>query len=204
MIHYTPEQREFLKSYIPGHSYRQIAEEFSRRYTPITMKQAQAFCKNNRIATGRGGYFRKGQPSWNKGKHIEIKGRMREMMFKKGNIPWNHRPVGSERINVDGYIEIKTGEPHTWEMKHRLVYREHFGEIPPGYIVIFKDGNRLNLDPDNLAAISRAENARINKMGIGKLGKEVWETALLIAKLSIAGTRRREVKHGTDDIQDEE
>ena len=32
-------------------------------------------------------------------------------MFKKGNVPANHRPIGSERITVDGFVEIKV-VPH--------------------------------------------------------------------------------------------
>ena len=34
--------------------------------------------------------------------------RTKATRFKKGDKPGNHRKVGSERITVDGYIEIKT------------------------------------------------------------------------------------------------
>ena len=30
--------------------------------------------------------------------------------FKKGNVPKCHRPVGSERVNVDGYVEVKVAD----------------------------------------------------------------------------------------------
>ncbi len=38
-------------------------------------------------------------------------------MFAKGNVPPNHRPVGSERISKDGYIEVKVAEPKQVEIK---------------------------------------------------------------------------------------
>ncbi len=192
MIRYTPEQRQFLMEYIPGHSFQEIAEEFSRKFVPLTTSQVKAFCHNNKIKTGRGGWFVKGQPSWNKGKHIGIHGRMRETMFKKGNRPWNYKPIGSERINVEGYTEVKTKDPRTWRLKQRIVYEEYFGKIPKGYIVTFKDGDKQNFDPDNLAAISQAENVRMNQLGICHPGKEMWDTAILIARLQIANCRRKE------------
>ena len=45
-------------------------------------------------------------------------------MFAKGNVPPNHRPVGSERISKDGYIEVKVAEPNKWRLKQRVVYEE--------------------------------------------------------------------------------
>lgn len=55
--------------------------------------------------------------------------------FKKGHVPKNHKPVGYERITRDGYIEVKTAEPNVFELKHRLVWIEHNGEIP--LVIIF-------------------------------------------------------------------
>ena len=80
--------------------------------------------------------------------------------FKKGHIPKNHKPVGYERITRDGYIEVKTAEPNVFELKHRLVWIEHNGEIPPGYNIQFKDGNRQNVSIENLYMISRSEQLK--------------------------------------------
>lgn len=43
----------------------------------------------------------------------------RKTMFRKGNIPANHKPIGYERINADGYIEVKVAEPNKFRLKHR-------------------------------------------------------------------------------------
>ena len=49
--------------------------------------------------------FKKGQVPWNKG--IKNSTGYSESRWKKGNIPHTARPVGYERINKDGRIEIK-------------------------------------------------------------------------------------------------
>lgn len=44
----------------------------------------------------------------------------------------------------------------------RVAYEETFGPIPKEYVIIHKDGDRYNDDPNNLEAISRAENLKRN------------------------------------------
>ena len=67
---------------------------------------------------------------------------MKRTMFKKGNKPLNHREVGSERINVDGYVEIKVAEPATWKLKQRVVYEEyHKVKLTSNDTIIFLDSN---------------------------------------------------------------
>ena len=104
--------------------------------------------------------FQKGQPAWNKGvPHSTGVSRTR---FKRGQMPHNWKPVGHERINVDGYREVKIAEPKLFAQLHRLVWLSNFGRVPRGKIIVFKDRNKLNCDPSNLEAISRVENMRRN------------------------------------------
>ena len=42
------------------------------------------------------------------------------------------------------------------------LYRKHFGEIPEGFIIGFKDRDNMNVVPENLELIDRAEHARRN------------------------------------------
>lgn len=81
-------------------------------------------------------------------------------MFKKGQIPPNLRAVGSERVNVDGYIEVKVQGSRKWKLKHRVVWENANGPIPKGYNVQFKDKNKQNTDLDNLYLISRSEQMK--------------------------------------------
>ena len=139
---------------------------------------------SSQIPTGRTGQFRRGQPTWNKGKHFCAGGRSIETQFKKGHIPKQWRPVGSERVNKDGYIEIKVKEPRTWMLKHRYIWQQHHGEVPKGSMVVFKDGNRKNTDISNLLLITRGLNARLTKMGLqGAREAGAIEQAVMAARL---------------------
>lgn len=106
------------------------------------------------------GRFKKGSTPWNKGlKGIDVGGRSKQTRFKKGTIPKNHRPVGSIRTNVEGYLEIKTEEGmYKWRLLHREIWKQHHGAYPPkGSVIIFKDGNKTNCQIDNLQLLTREQ-----------------------------------------------
>lgn len=103
--------------------------------------------------------FTKGHTPANKGKKMspELYAKCSRTMFKKGQMPTKHREVGSERINVDGYVEVKVAEPKKWKLKHRVVWEAAHGPVPKGFNIQFRNGNRLDLRLENLYIISRAE-----------------------------------------------
>ena len=194
---YTQEEKEFLREFVPGHSYKEIQQAFTDKFKwDITLGQIRDYIHNNHLNTGRTGRFEKGHISCNKGKKIHHNG-IKEWWFKKGHIPKNLRRVGAERINVDGYIEIKTEATkisQKWKLKHRMIWEQENGEIPQGYVIIFKDGNKLNTDIDNLMLVSRKVLAVMNKSRLYKSGYR--ETAALIAELKIkANEKRKGVKN---------
>ena len=106
--------------------------------------------------------FHKGHIPTNKGKKVspEIYEKMSPTMFKKGHINENKRAVGSERVNVYGYIEIKVAEPNRWRLKHRIIWEQHNGIIPEGCDVQFKNHNTLDCRIENLYLISKSEQMR--------------------------------------------
>ena len=110
--------------------------------------------------------------------------------FKKGNIPSNHREVGEERTK-DGYIEIKVAEPNKWELKHRVIYKKHFGEIPKGYNIMFADKNKRNFNIDNLILVSKGEDLIMNNNKLISSNQELTKSGLLIAKVI---SKRAELK----------
>ncbi len=59
---------------------------------------------------------------------------MKETMFKKGQVGTRFMPIGSERINADGYLDRKVSAtgypPRDWVAVHRLLWIEHHGPIP--------------------------------------------------------------------------
>lgn len=168
-IRYTAEEKAFLRSFIPGHFSYEVQRAFEEKFGHrITCSQIKSFKGNNKVQSGMDTRFKKGTVPPNKGKKMSAEqyAKSSRTMFKKGGIPQNYRPVGSERVNVDGYIEIKVADPSKWELKHRFVWEESNGKIPAGMNLIFKDNNPLNVKLDNLMLVTRAENMIINHAGV--------------------------------------
>ncbi len=195
---YTQEEKEFLREFVPEHSYKEIQQAFIDKFKwNISLGQIISSIKRYHLNTGRTGRFEKGHISWNKGKKGVFYSGSEKGWFEKGSIPPNLRQMGAERINVDGYIEIKTEETKTsyrWKLKHRMIWEQENGKIPQGYVVMFKDGDKLNTDIDNLMLVSRKVLAVMNKRGLYKSGYR--ETAALMAELKIkANEKRRGVRN---------
>ena len=121
--------------------------------------------------------FPKGHIPDNKGKRVypEVYEKMSSTMFKKGHTPANHREVGSERINKDGYIEIKVAESKRWRLKHRIIWEQVNGEIPKGYNVQFKNHNPQDCRIENLYLICRADQIAKENSYLAKYPKEIQE-----------------------------
>lgn len=183
-----PEYVEFLKEYIPGHQESEIRAAFLGKFeVTLTESQIGGFKHKYHIKSGTtGGRFIKGQVSHNKGQKMspEVYEKAKNTMFKKGNVPVNHRPVGSERINVDGYVEIKVEEPRKWRLKQRVVYEEYYGEkLTSNDVIIFLDGNKTNLSIDNLMKLNRSELVRYNQMQLHGDNPDLNMSAALLAKI---------------------
>lgn len=119
---------------------------------------------------GQATQFRKGQTPWNKGSHYTAGGRSAETRFKPGErrgvAVKLYKPIGSERISKDGYLErkINDGMPlqKRWRAVHILDWEAVNGPLPAGHAIAFKDGNKNNRALDNLECITRAELMRRN------------------------------------------
>ncbi|WP_396957688.1 HNH endonuclease signature motif containing protein [Nitrosomonas sp.] len=111
------------------------------------------------------GQFQKGLIPWNKGmRGLPSKGRMQDTQFRPGNQPANWKPVGSTRINVEGYVEIKIAEgKNKYRLLHREVWKQHHGSYPPrSHVLIFINGNRQDCDINNLKLVTRKELMAMN------------------------------------------
>lgn len=153
---YTAEQIEFLRARYPLVCLTDLVSAFNINFNlNLTNGQIKGTLRHNHILSGRTGCFEKNHKSWNIGK----KGltTANQGTFKKGNVPPNRKPLGSERIEKDGYISIKvaeinpyTGFPTRYKLKHVYIWEQVHGKVPPGKAVIFKDSNKFNFDPDNI------------------------------------------------------
>jgi len=179
---FTKEQREFIAQHVAGRHNRELADLINERFgLSVTVKQIKAWKKNHGYSSGLKGS--EGMAPPNKGKPRTWTGG-EETRFKKGHIPHNYMPVGSERVNADGYVDVKIADPNKWRGKHLLVWEQHHGRpVPKGYAVIFGDGNRRNFDPENLILVSRQQLAVMNKHGLIRNNAELTKTGVIMADL---------------------
>ena len=165
---YTREQAEFIVNHYQGRSIDELTRLFNRRFNSRkTEQQMKTFVHNRGIVSGRTGRFENGHVPHNKGKKGWCAGgNSVKTRFKKGSRPQTWVPVGSERITKDGILQRKISDtgypPKDWRSVHSLLWEEHHGPIPKGYIVVFKNGDRTKICIENLELISRAENMRRN------------------------------------------
>lgn len=175
--------------------------------TDVSVTNIKALCKRHGWYSGRTGRFTPGQTAHNKGKktgpaHPNTKSRQ----FRPGQVPHNCRPLGSERLTADGYIEVKVQVPNPYTTartrfihKHRYLWEQVNGPLPRGMALKCLDGDKTNTDPANWEAIPRAMLPRLN----GKFGRdydtappEVKPTLLAIAKLEHMARELRQGKEG--------
>jgi len=185
-MEYTQEHKDYLKEIVPGRSQKEITKLFNSKFGTNLGKSA--ICSSYKrfgFSTGKTGRFLKGQISHNKGKKMppDLYEKCRGTMFKEGQIPVNHKPVGSERLTKDGYYEIKVAEPNVWKLKHRVIWEEANGPIPRGHVVIFLDSNSLHCELDNLMMISQSTNARLNQSNLRFPDRELTKAGVATAEL---------------------
>lgn len=154
-------------------------------------RQLSAYYKNHNLVCGLTGRFEAGHVPPNKGRKGYYAPGSEKGWFRKGEQSINHKPVGSERIDVkDGYVLIKTAEPNVYRPKHKVIWEAAHGSVPQGYVITFIDGNKQNLDIGNLRLITKGENATLNKKGLRGGDADTLDSSLLVVKLSSLTYRR--------------
>ena len=186
---WTQQEIDTLTRMYPNHYAREIADILGRGISSIHCKANSLGLESSLEKIQRAGYetskkpasiatrFQKGSVPLNKGKKVspEVYSKIQPTMFKKGSTPVNHRDVGAERVNVDGYIEIKVSEPNTWRLKHRVMWEQVNGTIPMGYNVQFKNHNPQDCRIENLYLICRADQLAKENSYWAKYPKEIQE-----------------------------
>lgn len=194
---YTPEEREFFKEYIPGHTYGEIRAEFIARFGwGITAGQIKGYMGKHKMNNGLTGRFPKGHVPANKGKKGECAAGSEKGWFKKGSIPANKRPVGSERVSKDGYIEVKVAEPNKWRLKHRIAWEAENGKIPEGKCVLFLNGEKTDVRLCNLVLADRRVHVRMIQAGLRFENADITRAAVNLGELlSALGDAKRRKNH---------
>lgn len=177
----------------------------------VTLGAFKNLCKRKGWMTGRSGCFVKGQASWNKGKPMPSHPNSRKTQFRKGHRGGRaealYKPIGTERLCKDGYLErkIHDGLPlqSRWRAVHLIRWEEINGPVPEGHCLKSLDGDKTNTDPSNWIAIPRAMLPRLaggnryrQLLAFDDAPDDLKPTVLATAKLEHAA---REARKGEAD-----
>jgi hypothetical protein len=112
---------------------------------------------------------------------IEYKGR-RYTCQKTGG---RHRYLRDTRAG-------RTGANRQTIYLHHVVWQEHFGPVPAGHKVVFKDGNHLNCDIANLELLTNSEQVKRHATGANQFS--IVASARLTALLGGHGNTLTKLK----------
>lgn len=161
---FTQEEADFIKKHIVNYTTQETADlvnkHFGKNYTAL---QITRFKQYRKLVSGFYG-------------------------CKKGTLPVNTVPIGTETLTKDGYVIVKVdnkpkGNRKNWKCKHRLLWEQHYGKIPDGYVVVFADQDKTNFELDNLILVERSALLTARTQHIIFSNPELTKTGLLVAKL---------------------
>ncbi len=179
-FNYSDEHIEFIIKNSNGTSSVKITEMFNEHFgTNLTLGQMKSFRGRFKIKCGVN------ETQFKKGKMPN------ETSFKKGNTPHKTLPIGSERVNVFGFIEVKTSDGNinakkNWKLKHRFIWEQHYKRpAPKNHVVIFADGDNRNFDLDNLILAPKNQYSTMLRNGLLFDNADLTKTGALIAELKV-------------------
>lgn len=207
-LHYSQEEYQRRQTHFPKgmHEYirdnswgvsnkemvRRVKEKFGYE---MTVGQMHSYRSRYGFRSGGAGWVSKTQPPPNKGKKIdeymspEAVEKVRRTVFKKGDRPVNEMPIGTEIVNElsKGYRMVKVSMTGTqrerWKFVHRLVWEKHHGAVPEDSVIVFRDGDKMNCDIENLALITRGELAVMNRRKYFSDNPLVTDVGITLAKI---------------------
>lgn len=169
---YTEEQKGWLVEHYPKYGAKKTASEFNRIFG---QSRSEHSIKN--ICVGKLGVqlneeafkrYRKETTdvliTYNKSKAVE---------------------VGTVGRLTNGYYMVKM-QDGSWEYAGKRLYKDNVGEVPNGYQVIFLDGNKNNINLDNLAVVPVEYQALMNTHKLRSENPTITETAIVWCDLYTA------------------
>jgi hypothetical protein len=199
---YLDKHLNYLRKIVPGTPYKIVAEKFNKKFgLKLSVDVVKGIAARSGVRNGRDTRFKPGHVSFNKGKKGVYYAGCEKGWFKKGNKLHTTLPIGSERVTVNGYVEVKYSNrsgssKNRWKSKHSMIWEKEHGPVPKGYVVIFLDSNKRNFALNNLQLISRAELYVMNHHGLISEKKDMTKAghALAAVKIAIASRKRESFK----------
>ena len=166
-VFYSQAMLDWIKEHVWGCPHKKLAEDFNRNFkVDYTVECLRHLCQRKGWHNGFTGRFEKGCTPFNKGKKMpeEIRQKVLATCFKKGHMPYNSRAIGSERVQADGYVYVKIGEPNEWKQKHHIEWEKYNPPLEKGEILYFLDGDKTNCSIENLYLTKKEYIGAINHL----------------------------------------
>jgi hypothetical protein len=196
---YFEKHIRYLKKIVPNTDYKIVTKLFNEKFGfNLSVNSLRSLCKRIGVHNGFTGHFPKGHVPQNKGVRGVYYPGCEKGWFKKGNVPWDYMPVGSERVTTDGYVEVKVSDTampvqRRWKGKHKILWEKKHGKIPKGHCLIFLDGNKQNVTLDNLMMVSHPVRYVMCHLNYFTDDIEKTKTYVRLAQLKVAlANRKRE------------
>ena len=190
----TDEQKSYVRQHYNEMTDKDIGERLGVEWEKVrnyrfkhNIKKSKEYI--SKLQKSNPYLFKEGHIPFNKGKNIkefypkESLERMARTQFKKGDIPYDKREIGSIFVRSDGvpYIKYRDGFDNKNTMPYaRYVWEKEHGKIPNQHCIIHKDGNPQNCDIDNLELKSKAE--MLDKVAYYKYPEDVRKAILAVNK----------------------
>lgn len=165
---YTPEMICWLQEHSKGVEYTELAKQFNKKFhTDKTARQIQSACHDHDAHNG---------------------------VYKIDHIchKCHWRPVGSKRLDKDGYVVVKIAEPCKWKREQLVVWEKYHEPIDiRKEMLIHLDGNRQNNNIENLYKISRRIIGAINQEKLAKhITPDTIDSIVAMMKLKVGAVDR--------------
>lgn len=195
-----PELLEFVAENVKGRTSEELTEMVNERFnSDFTLQQIRSYKKRHRLTSGLNFEFKPGHVPWIKGKKGLIFPGSEKGWFQEGMQPHNTDEVGTEVVRSDGYTAIKVKEKgkqnERWRFKHVVLWEKHHGPVPEGHKVIFLDGNKENINIENLDLVSTRVHLEMVRNGMRFSDPELTKVSKSIAELNVAIRIKKEEKN---------
>lgn len=168
----------------------------------VNLSNFKALCTRKGWRTGRTGRFPKGNLPFNTGRKGVTPPGSEKGWFKKGQrsgvATKLYKPIGTERISKNGYLERKINDDfppqRRWRAVQLIRWEQLHGPIPAGHALKCRTRDILNTDPSNWVCVHRGVLARLNGIhgrGFERAPDEVKPTILAASMLEQAAYQVR-------------
>ncbi len=200
-VNYTAKELSWIKARAAW-PRRDLFDAFQEQFgrDDVSFQNLKALCKRKRWLTGRTGRFVDGHTIKNGYAKGEYPPGSEKGWFRTGNRSGraNHvyKPIGTERIAKDGYIERKINDDlpfqQRWRAVHLIRWEAIHGPLPKGHALKCLDGDKTNTDPSNWILIPRALLPRLaGRPDRGRTGYDAADPEVKPALLAIAQLEHR-------------